>query len=143
MLELWQNAVTGHIPPFDQPTLRTFNVSCKELEGPIPKTSVLQRIPKNLYHHNRDLCESPMGKPCPVLPPAPSSAPPPPLPIPWNPLPKEKHNNGNLQVWSISLNIAAAAALVPILFMVFFFLCYYERMHGKEVTKGEHAAGRQ
>ncbi|RVW25936.1 putative leucine-rich repeat receptor-like protein kinase [Vitis vinifera] len=51
VLELQENSLGGHIPPFDQPTLTTFNVSYNHLEGPIPETPVLQRFPESSYDH--------------------------------------------------------------------------------------------
>ncbi|PQQ18251.1 hypothetical protein Pyn_13291 [Prunus yedoensis var. nudiflora] len=81
VLELQNNYLDGHIPPFDQPTLRAFNVSYNHLEGPIPQTVVLQKFPKSSYDHNSNLCGSPLETSCPPPPPvviAPSPSPLPP-----------------------------------------------------------------
>ncbi|KAK9278882.1 hypothetical protein L1049_028462 [Liquidambar formosana] len=134
-LELQENSLNGSIPPFDQPTMTVFNVSYNDLEGPIPQTSVLQRFPKSSYDHNSDLCGTPSETLCPLSPNAPSSAPPP-LPI-HPPNPSKDKDNKKLKVWSITL-IAAAAALIPFL-VIIVFLCYYRKVHGKEVTKAEQA----
>lgn len=119
-LELQENHLNGQIPPFDQPTLRDFNVSYNQFSGHIPETSALERFPKSSFDHNLNLCGSVVGIPCPVSP-APE------------PSPSSDSKKGPLKVWSIVL-IAAAAALVPILVMLVF-VCYYRRVHDKEANE--------
>ncbi|KAM7479547.1 hypothetical protein LguiA_027760 [Lonicera macranthoides] len=119
-LELQENDLNGQIPPFNQPTLRDFNVSYNQLSGQIPETSVLERFPKSSFDHNLDLCGSVAGMPCPVSP------------VP-EPSPSSNGKKRPLKVWSIVL-IAAAAALVPFLVMLIF-VCYYRRVHDKEANE--------
>ncbi|KAL6178337.1 hypothetical protein ACLB2K_049855 [Fragaria x ananassa] len=115
VLELQDNSLDGSIPPFDQPTLRAFNVSHNRLEGPIPNTGVLQKFPKSSYDHNAHLCGSPLGNTC-TPPPSPHSPP----------------NDSKNDRLPLAL-IVAAAAVVPFL-VIFVFLCYYKKVHGKDET---------
>ncbi|XP_050377588.1 probable leucine-rich repeat receptor-like protein kinase At1g68400 [Argentina anserina] len=115
VLELQENSLDGTIPSFDQFTLRAFNVSHNHLEGPIPNTSVLQKFPKSSYDHNANLCGSPLGISC-----SPS------------PSPHSRHKNSENDRLPLSL-IVAAAAVVPFL-VIFAFLCYYKKVHGKDQT---------
>ncbi|KAM5570208.1 putative leucine-rich repeat receptor-like protein kinase [Rosa sericea] len=112
LLELQENSLDGSIPPFDQPTLRAFNVSHNHLDGPIPNTGVLQKFPKSSYDHNANLCGSPLGISC-TPPPSPNSPP-----------------NDSKDDLPLALIVAAAAA-VPF-FVIFVFLCYYKKVHGKD-----------
>ncbi|CAK9164346.1 unnamed protein product [Ilex paraguariensis] len=82
-LELQNNSLGGSIPPFDQQTLKVFNVSYNQLDGEIPDTRVLQRFSKSSYDHNSNLCGRPVEITCPVLP-----LTPPPVPYP----PSKKKN---------------------------------------------------
>ncbi|KAF6150701.1 hypothetical protein GIB67_020784 [Kingdonia uniflora] len=122
-LELQENYLMGNIPPFDQPSLTTFNISSNFLEGPIPQTPVLQKFPENSYSHNLELCGKPLGRLCPNVSSPPVGAPP---PSPNLPEKKEKA----LKVWTIVL-IGLATALVPFMVM-FLFLCHHRRVYGKE-----------
>ncbi|XP_038687611.1 probable leucine-rich repeat receptor-like protein kinase At1g68400 [Tripterygium wilfordii] len=136
-LELQDNYIDGNIPPFAQPTLVAFNVSYNHLEGPIPKTSVLQGFPKSSYDYNSNLCGSPSENPCP--PPPPPPPPPPIIVVPPSPLPSppQSINKKRLQVWSVVL-IAVAAAVVPFL-VILVFLCYYKKMPEKEASKRQQS----
>lgn len=128
-LELQQNSLRGIIPPFDQNTLTTFNVSHNQLTGPIPQTPALLRFSKSSYDFNSNLCGRPLQVQCPASPPKPPPPPPPANGLaPPNP-PAEKRK-GQLRIWSLAV-IAAAAALVP-LFVIICFLCCYKRIR---VTK--------
>lgn len=130
-LELQQNYLNGDIPPLNQSTLTDFNVSYNSLDGPIPRTRVLQRFPSSSYQHNSGLCGSPLNIKCPE-PPPPSPPPHPPPSAPPNPA-KEK-NKKRLETWSV-ITIAASAALVPFL-VILVSLCYYKKAHRK--AKKEH-----
>ncbi|KAF3438420.1 hypothetical protein FNV43_RR21182 [Rhamnella rubrinervis] len=123
VVELQENYLDGHIPSFDQPTLTAFNVSYNHLEGPIPNTDVLQRFPRSSYDHNSGLCGSPLETPCP------------PSPTPVDP---QRDKKKTLQLWSIVL-IAAAAALVPLLVILFSF-CYYRKLHSRQKTSQQNQA---
>ncbi|KAJ7975494.1 LRR receptor-like kinase [Quillaja saponaria] len=132
VLQLQDNYLDGQIPPFNQSSLTSFNVSYNHLGGQIPSTSVLQRFSSSSYDHNSDLCGKPLENLCPSPPPAPIFAPP---PSPIAPNPEVDKRKKSLQVWNIAL-IAAAAALVPFVAIVFF-LCYYKRVHEKETPTSE------
>ncbi|KAI9173846.1 hypothetical protein LWI28_007469 [Acer negundo] len=131
-LELQQNYLNGQIPPLNQSTLTDFNVSYNSLDGPIPQTQVFQRFPRSSYEHNSGLCGNPLEITCSVPPPPVIVLPPPPHQA------KEK-NKKRLETWSVIL-IAASAALVPFLVILFSF-CYYKKMHGKAKAKKEHHTG--
>ncbi|QCD95006.1 protein brassinosteroid insensitive 1 [Vigna unguiculata] len=139
VLELQENYLHGQIPPFDQPSLTSFNVSYNHLSGPIPETSVLLRFPESSYGNNSDLCGEPLDKLCPIEPPAPSPAPfsaPPPFAMP--PIPAMKPNN-RFQAWSIAVIGAAAALILLSLIMLIAFLFRKRQTSGKEVRRNDSA----
>ncbi|KAH6832210.1 hypothetical protein C2S53_005559 [Perilla frutescens var. hirtella] len=126
-LELQENDISGEIPPFNQQSLVSFNVSNNELQGPIPETTVLRRFTESSYANNSGLCGRDIRglRPCPMAPaPAPAK-------------PSRKKGNGALQPWSIGL-IGVAAVLVP-LCVILICLCYYLRVWKKheEVPGGK------
>lgn len=125
VLELQENYLDHQIPPFDQPSLTSFNVSYNHLVGPIPETSMLQRFPKSSYDNNSDICGKPLDKLCPAAPsPAPS--------------PAVEKNKKRLQVWIIAL-IAAAAALCLFLIIIAFLFCKKKRSSEKETRRNDSA----
>lgn len=125
VLELQENYLDHQIPPFDQPSLTSFNVSYNHLVGPIPESSVLQRFPKSSFDNNSDICGKPLDKLCPAAPsPAPS--------------PSVEKNNKRLQVWIIAL-IAAAAALCLFLIIIAFLYCKKKRSSEKETRRNDSA----
>ncbi|KAF5193701.1 Pollen receptor-like kinase [Thalictrum thalictroides] len=120
-LELQKNILSGNIPPFNQPTLTDFNVSYNSLQGPIPQTPTLQKLPSSAYYNNLQLCGKPLPNPCP--------APPVNAPPPWNQTKAKK----KLTVWSIIL-IAVSTALLPFL-VVLVLVCYFRKtglLNGQE-----------
>lgn len=115
ILELQENYLDGEIPPFDQPSLISFNVSYNHLVGKIPETSLLQRFPKSSFDDNSDLCGKPLDKSCSAESPAP-----PPFAIP--PSPSMETNKKRIHVWIIAL-IAIVSALCLFLMIIAFFFC--------------------
>lgn len=113
-LELEENVLVGEIPPFDQESLVEFNVSYNDLSGLIPETRVLQSFGGSSYDHNSGLCGKIVGKPCPVLPPAPSPSTP------------SKHKKKKVLKAYIVALIAAAAVTIPLL-VILVFVCYRKR----------------
>ncbi|KAK7314821.1 hypothetical protein VNO77_33349 [Canavalia gladiata] len=139
VLELQENYLDGQIPPFDQPSLTSFNVSLNHLSGPIPETSVLQRFPESSFDNNSDLCGRPLNKLCPVEPPAPSPAPfssPPPGVVP--PSPAEEKNKKRLKVWIIAL-IGAGSALFLVALIIIAFLFPKRRASRNEARTNDSA----
>ncbi|KAK6128058.1 hypothetical protein DH2020_038186 [Rehmannia glutinosa] len=69
-LHLENNQFSGAIPPFDQPSLVSFNLSNNNLEGEIP--SGMSRFSQNAFTGNPGLCGGNLGKACdrPAKPPA-------------------------------------------------------------------------
>ncbi|KAI9121125.1 hypothetical protein K1719_008158 [Acacia pycnantha] len=65
-LLLQENRLTGNIPAFQQPSLKTFNVSNNDLEGSVPKTQTLQSFGPDSYSGNPRLCGPPSNNPCTV-----------------------------------------------------------------------------
>ncbi|XVF01599.1 hypothetical protein REPUB_Repub04eG0102300 [Reevesia pubescens] len=58
-LQLQDNHLTGTIPPFNQPSLRAFNVSNNNLSGPIPGTPTLKSFNASCYSNNTSsVCDS-------------------------------------------------------------------------------------
>ncbi|XP_057446511.1 leucine-rich repeat receptor-like protein kinase PXC1 isoform X2 [Lotus japonicus] len=126
VLELQQNYLDGKIPPFDQPSLTSFNVSYNHLVGPIPETSVLQKLPKSSFDNNSDLCGKQLDKLCPAEPPAPP------------PIPAVERNKKRLHVWIIAL-IASAAALC--LFLIIISFLFSIRKASRKETRRDGSAG--
>ncbi|GKV21538.1 hypothetical protein SLEP1_g31510 [Rubroshorea leprosula] len=164
-LELQQNQLSGEIPPFDQQTLISFDVSSNHLQGQIPQTNILQGFSERSYQRNPGLCGSPLKNQCPspppppppppltvlsppqpptpmVLPPTPSILPPtlPPLPSLVSPIPSPQNKKRrSLRTWGLAL-IAASAGLVPFS-LIFILLCYYKRVHREKAAEGQSSAG--
>ena len=139
VLELQENYLHGQIPPFDQPSLTSFNVSYNHLSGPIPQTSVLLRFPESSYGNNSDLCGDPLDKLCPIEPPAPSPAPfsaPPPFAMP--PIPEVRPKN-RYRAWTVAVIGAAAALILLSLIIVIAFLFRKRQTSGKEVRRNDSA----
>ncbi|XP_062112989.1 inactive leucine-rich repeat receptor-like serine/threonine-protein kinase At1g60630 [Humulus lupulus] len=63
-LDLRNNLLTGEIPPFNQTSLRFFNVSNNRLSGAIPVTSSLVRFNSSSFSGNVDLCGVQIQNPC-------------------------------------------------------------------------------
>lgn len=126
VLELQENYLDGQIPPFDQPSLISFNVSYNHLVGPIPETFVLQRFSKNSFDNNSNLCGKPLDISCPAESPA----------IP--PSPSVERNKKRIQVWIIPL-IAISAALLLFLMIISILFCK-RRASGKETTRNDSAS---
>uniref|UniRef100_A0A803Q6R5 Protein kinase domain-containing protein n=1 Tax=Cannabis sativa TaxID=3483 RepID=A0A803Q6R5_CANSA len=63
-LDLRNNLLTGEIPPFNQTSLRFFNVSNNKLSGAIPVTSSLVRFNSSSFSGNVDLCGVQIQNPC-------------------------------------------------------------------------------
>ncbi|XP_019443251.1 PREDICTED: probable leucine-rich repeat receptor-like protein kinase At1g68400 [Lupinus angustifolius] len=119
VLELQENYLDWQIPPFDQPSLTSFNVSYNHLVGPIPETSVFQRFRKSSFDNNSDICGIPLDTICPAAPsPAPSS--------------EVEKNKKRFHVWIIAL-IAAAAALF--LFLIIIAIRFNKRSSEKETRR--------
>ncbi|KAK6919681.1 Leucine-rich repeat-containing N-terminal, plant-type [Dillenia turbinata] len=145
-LKLQENSLEGRVPPFYEFILTDFNVSYNHLGGQVPDTQVLQSFSKSSFDHNEDLCGSPLDTPCPAPAPAPAPVPASPLPSPApivhpppapSPLsPSNGKSNKNLEAWSIAL-IAAGAALIPFMFILF--SCYYKRERLKEAAKNDNS----
>lgn len=63
-LQLQDNKLTGAIPPFNQPSLKVFNVSNNNLSGEIPKTPTLQSFNSTSFSKNPQLSGPPSSNPC-------------------------------------------------------------------------------
>ncbi|KAJ1383009.1 Protein kinase domain [Sesbania bispinosa] len=135
VLELQENYLDSQIPPFDQPSLTSFNVSYNHLVGSIPETSVLQRFPKSSFDNNSDLCGKPLDKSCPVEPPAPSPAP---FPVVVPPSPAVEKIKKRLQVWVIAL-IATSAGLFLFMIIIIAFLFSRKQASGKAKRRNDSA----
>ncbi|KAG8645502.1 hypothetical protein MANES_10G068600v8 [Manihot esculenta] len=64
VLYLQDNSLVGAIPPFNQTSLRFFNVSNNKLSGQIPVTSPLIRFNTSSFSGNIDLCGEQIQNPC-------------------------------------------------------------------------------
>ncbi|XP_022942000.1 inactive leucine-rich repeat receptor-like serine/threonine-protein kinase At1g60630 [Cucurbita moschata] len=75
VLHLQDNQLTGSIPPFNQTSLRFFNVSNNHLSGDIPETPALLRFNVSSFSGNLELCGKQVQNPCGNIAIAPSLSP--------------------------------------------------------------------
>lgn len=75
VLHLQDNQLTGSIPPFNQTSLRFFNVSNNHLSGDIPVTPTLARFNVSSFSGNLELCGEQVQNPCGNISIAPSLSP--------------------------------------------------------------------
>nr|XP_010933300.1 probable leucine-rich repeat receptor-like protein kinase At1g68400 [Elaeis guineensis] len=138
-LELQDNLLNGSIPPFDQQTLTEFNVSYNFIEGQIPRTLALQRLPSSSFDHNLELCGGPMAKSCAMALPG------------TNVPPSERKGSAPTHSTSRSSPsstkvlgprgvalIAVGASMVSFM-AIFGFLCYYKRYYKQAEGKGDYS----
>lgn len=90
------NELSGAIPPFNQSSLRFFNVSNNGLSGRIPITTALVRFNELSFSDNVDLCGDQIRSPCNLSPTASPS-----YPIAVNM--KHHHHNRNKKLILISV----------------------------------------
>lgn len=64
LLQLSDNKLNGSIPPFNQTSLKAFNVSNNNLTGEIPTTTILQSFNQSSYLGNPGLCGEPISISC-------------------------------------------------------------------------------
>ncbi|KAH6831428.1 Leucine-rich repeat protein kinase family protein [Perilla frutescens var. hirtella] len=64
VLFVQDNRLTGSIPPFNQTSLRFFNVSANLLSGGIPLTTALLKFNESSFIANVDLCGEQIQRPC-------------------------------------------------------------------------------
>ncbi|KAK6146630.1 hypothetical protein DH2020_020499 [Rehmannia glutinosa] len=64
VLYLQDNRLTGAIPPFNQSSLRFFNVSNNALSGKVPLTAALIKFNESSFVGNIDLCGEQIRTPC-------------------------------------------------------------------------------
>lgn len=88
VLFVQDNRLTGPVPPFNQSSLRFFNVSNNLLSGRIPPTPALAKFDKLSFVANVDLCGEQIQRPCDS---SPSASPSSPL------VPSEKRHNHHKQ----------------------------------------------
>ncbi|MQL84648.1 hypothetical protein Taro_017148 [Colocasia esculenta] len=63
-LRLEANRFTGAMPPFNQTSLKVFNVSGNDLSGPVPATTVLLGFDPSAFAGNPGLCGKAVRKEC-------------------------------------------------------------------------------
>lgn len=64
VLFVQDNRLTGAVPPFNQSSLRFFNVSNNLLSGRIPLTAALAKFNESSFVDNVDLCGEQIQRPC-------------------------------------------------------------------------------
>uniref|UniRef100_A0A7N0TW22 Protein kinase domain-containing protein n=1 Tax=Kalanchoe fedtschenkoi TaxID=63787 RepID=A0A7N0TW22_KALFE len=117
-LQLNDNHITGHLPPFGQSSLRLFNVSYNDLTGTVPNTTVLQSFGFRSYLGNPKLCGPPTPTPCRVGGNVQSPDP------PQSGLDSDrKHKKLN----STTIFIIVDVALLLLILLIVFFFCYKRR----------------
>ncbi|KAI5655261.1 hypothetical protein M9H77_32448 [Catharanthus roseus] len=83
-LRVDSNRLIGSVPPLNQSTLETFNVSHNNLTGPIPVTPTLLRFKKSSFSWNPGLCGEIVHKECHEIRPFFGPAIPPPMALAQN-----------------------------------------------------------
>ncbi|KAJ8637818.1 hypothetical protein MRB53_012085 [Persea americana] len=63
-LRLDSNGFNGSVPPFNQSSLRIFNVSGNDLSGTVPATTLLSTFPLSAFSGNPGLCGEVVDRPC-------------------------------------------------------------------------------
>lgn len=63
-LRLDSNGFNGSVPPFNQSSLRVFNVSGNDLSGAVPATALLSTFPLSAFSGNPGLCGEVVDRPC-------------------------------------------------------------------------------
>ncbi|KAG9129352.1 hypothetical protein Leryth_016653 [Lithospermum erythrorhizon] len=127
-LELQDNYLHGSIPPFNQGTLKDFNVSHNQLLGEIPETPALLKFSKDSFDYNVGLCGLPVSVPCPgsAPPPQRSTVSPAPSPVP---VLRRRRKKFIFHTWVIVL--ISAGAVVVIISMLAIVLRCCRRKIGK------------
>ncbi|XP_022850935.1 inactive leucine-rich repeat receptor-like serine/threonine-protein kinase At1g60630 [Olea europaea var. sylvestris] len=141
VLYLQDNQLTGDIPPFNQTSLRFFNVSNNLLSGEIPVTSSLFRFNQSSFSGNIDLCGERIKKPCNF---GPSASPLYPIP----PTNKSRHHKMNKKLFLII--VSCIGGFVLCILAIVLITCLWRRSKKEEamskvaarVDEGTTSAGR-
>ncbi|CAI9774715.1 unnamed protein product [Fraxinus pennsylvanica] len=126
VLYLQDNQLTGDIPPFNQTSLRFFNVSNNLLSGEIPVTNSLVRFNQSSFRGNIDLCSDRIQKPCNFGPS---------YPIP--PTNKSGHHKRNKKL--IVVSVSCIGGFVLCILLILLIACLRKRRK-KEETKSKVVA---
>ncbi|CAI9768458.1 unnamed protein product [Fraxinus pennsylvanica] len=130
VLYLQDNQLTGDIPPFNQTSLRFFNVSNNLLSGEIPVTNSLVRFNGSSFSGNIDLCGDKIQKPCNF---GPSTSP------SYSILPTEKSGNHKRKKKLIIIIVSCVGGFVLGIFAILLITCLKKRSK-KEETKSKVVA---
>ncbi|KAG6713587.1 hypothetical protein I3842_05G160900 [Carya illinoinensis] len=125
-LQLQDNQLRGTIPPFNQTTLRFFNVSNNQLSGEIPLTPALVRFNASAFAGNLNLCGEQLDNPCESHPPAMG-------PLPDHPQTSSSSNRGK-SIKLIAGSVGGFAALL-ICLIICWMLCRKRRKQEEEASR--------
>ncbi|KAI3453246.1 hypothetical protein Pfo_009909 [Paulownia fortunei] len=132
VLYLQDNQLTGAIPPFNQSSLRFFNVSNNALSGKIPVTAPLVRFNESSFIANIDLCGEQIRRPCNFGPSAGPS-------YPIVPSKMEHHKRNKKLILIIVLSVVGFALLCII--AVLLMMCMRKTSKEKEARSKVVARG--
>lgn len=133
LLYLQDNRFSGEIPPFNQTSLRFFNVSNNLLSGDIPVTPALVRFNSSSFFSNIALCGVQIGVPCNV-----TNGPPPSTIPAANPKPEKRKRR-----WKIIAIICGSVGgfvLILVCLLVFCLVCKKRNKSETREGRGKAAA---
>ncbi|GAV90467.1 Pkinase domain-containing protein/LRR_8 domain-containing protein, partial [Cephalotus follicularis] len=120
---LQDNEFTGTIPPFNQSSLRSFNVSNNKLSGQIPVTPALVRFNTSSFSGNIDLCGEQIDNPCRNVDFGPTMSP------VYNTMPPKPKSSKRSRLIKIIVGTVGGFLLLLICLIVLFYIC---KRRGKE-----------
>ncbi|CAA3000416.1 inactive leucine-rich repeat receptor-like serine threonine- kinase At1g60630 [Olea europaea subsp. europaea] len=132
VLYLQDNQLTGDVPPFNQTSLRFFNVSNNLLSGEIPATNSLVIFNGSSFSGNIDLCGVQIQKPCNF---GPSTSPSYSIP----PIEKSRNHKRNKKL--IVIIVSCVGGFVLCIFAVLLITCLRKRSKKKETKSKVVARG--
>ncbi|KAG5531777.1 hypothetical protein RHGRI_026409 [Rhododendron griersonianum] len=125
LLYLQDNRFSGEIPPFNQTSLRFFNVSNNLLSGDIPVTPALVRFNSSSFFSNIALCGVQIGVPCNM-----TNGPPPSTIPAANPKPGKRKRR-----WKIIAIICGSVGGFVLILVCLLVLCLVCKKRNKSETR--------
>ncbi|XP_047341799.1 inactive leucine-rich repeat receptor-like serine/threonine-protein kinase At1g60630 [Impatiens glandulifera] len=125
VLSLDNNQLTGEIPPFNQPSLRFFNVSNNHLHGQIPVTPAMVRFSISSFFGNIGLCGTQIESTCDLM--SPSASPSSPI--------KEKKKKHGLNRKQITAVVVGSVGGFGLLILCLIIMCVVCKRSGRTSSR--------
>ncbi|KAK6242495.1 Protein kinase domain - like 10 [Theobroma cacao] len=133
-LYLQDNNLKGTIPPFNQTSLRFFNVSNNKLYGQIPVTPALVQFNMSSYSGNIDLCGEQIQNPCQTINFGPATSP------AYPKVPSSK-SSSKKRTRLIKIVVGSVGGFLLLLICVFLVCFVSKRKHEKDQLKEVKSKG--